>query len=203
MIEHNIEKRIEVRRQSKRLPTKHIPSKRKKLGTFADNEKHEFSVTIGRPIEEVFTFWRNLENFAHFMKDLKEVRMIDSTRSHWTLELESGLQIEWETEVVAELPGRMISWQSLKGSEIKMEGTVSFLRAPADLGTMVLISLAYKIPGGKLTEIVTRITGEDPKTLILTNLRRLKAYMETGEVPTTKGQPSGRKENFIDDFLTH
>lgn len=203
MIENNIEKKIEERRLSKRLPTKRIPSKRTDPGTFADNEKHEFSVTIGRAIDEVFAFWRNLENFSCFMKDLKEIRMIDSTRSHWTLELESGLQIEWETEIVAELPGRLISWQSLKGSEIKMEGTVSFLRAPADLGTMVLLSLAYKIPGGKLTEIVTRLTGEDPKNLILINLRRLKSYIETGEIPTTKGQSSGRKEFFSEGQLTH
>lgn len=203
MIENNIENKIESRQLSKRLPTKRIPSKRTNLGTFADNEKIEFSVTIGRSIEEVFAFWRNLENFSYFMKDLKDVRMIDSTRSHWTLELESGLQIEWETEIIAELPGRMISWHSLKGSQVKIEGTVSFLKAPADLGTMVLLSLSYKIPGGRLTEIVTRMTGEDPKTLILTNLRRLKSYLETGEVPTTKGQPSGRKESFLIGQLTH
>ena len=35
------------------------------------------------------------------------------------------------------------------------------------------------------------LLGEDPSQTIREDLRRFKALMETGEVPTTKGQPRG------------
>jgi hypothetical protein len=55
--------------------------------------------------------------------------------------------------------------------------------------------MAYSVPGGKLTELVTLMSGESPQVLTLTNLRRLKALMETGEIATVEGQPSGREED--------
>jgi len=52
--------------------------------------------------------------------------------------------------------------------------------------------MTYHVPGGRLTELAGQAAGEDPYSLTLTNLRRLKAYLETGEIPTIEGQPSGR-----------
>jgi uncharacterized membrane protein len=58
----------------------------------------------------------------------------------------------------------------------------------------------YSVPGGKLTEFLTFFSGESPDILILTNLHRLKAFLETGEIPTTEGQSSGRE---IEQDLKH
>jgi uncharacterized membrane protein len=74
-------------------------------------------------------------------------------------------------------------------------GAVWFVEAPAGRGTIVRLSLNYSVPGGKFSEWVTKLNGEDPDSLILLNLRRLKALLETGEIPTIEGQPSGREDD--------
>lgn len=163
-----------------------------------DAAKSRHSLTIGRPREEIFQFWRQFDNLPQFMKDLEDVTILSSRRSHWTVRMKSGTSAEWDAEITAEIPGQLISWKSVEGSSVETEGTVSFEEAPAGLGTVVRLSMDYGVPGGKLTEWISFLRGEDPDTLAITNLKRLKQYLETGEVATTQGQPSGREADAED-----
>ncbi len=158
-----------------------------------DKERIIHSITVGKKPEEVFTFWRHFENLAYFMKDIHRIEVSSPTRSHWEVQLKSGMRTEWDAEITEEIPGRSISWRSLDDSAVKTVGTVSFEPAPADLGTIVRLSIHYKVPGGKLTELAAFMTGETPDILVLTNLKRLKAFLETGEIATTEGQPNGKE----------
>ncbi|MES3037355.1 MAG: SRPBCC family protein [Bdellovibrionota bacterium] len=160
-----------------------------------ERDKARQSVTIKKTPAQVFAFWRNFENLPFFMKDLKEVTEISKKVSHWVVELKNGAKVEWDAEIIAEREDQMISWKSIGDSEVTQTGTVWFTEAPSNLGTVVQLAMNYSVPGGKVTELITKLSGEDPETLILTNLRRLKAYLETGEIPTTEGQPSGRDED--------
>jgi uncharacterized membrane protein len=166
-------------------------------------EPHLFSVTIGKPVEEVFRFWRDFKNLPKFMKDLYEVQEISDKKSHWIVRLKSGLQFEWDAEITDEIPDQLIAWKSLGKSVVEMVGTVTFEPAPANRGTIVHLVMNYHIPGGKVGELAGKVTGEDPTNLTLTNLRRLKAYLETGEIPTTEGQPSGRDEDLKENSNLH
>lgn len=161
----------------------------------ADKDQKYFAITIGKNPTDVFSFWRNFTNLKYFMKDIYDIRVISPTKSEWTVKLKSGPSASWLAEIVDEVPGRMIAWKSIEDSEVKTEGSVWFSQAPAGLGTVVKLFMNYKIPGGKLTELATLMTGEDPENLTLTNLKRLKAYLETGVIPTTEGQSSGRDED--------
>lgn len=164
--------------------------------------KSRFTVTIRRPPEEVFAFWRKLSNLPLFMKDLTSVLEVSPKKSHWTVTLKSGLQVEWDAIISHEEPGQMIAWQSVEDADVTTQGTVWFLRAPADLGTEVTLMMNYEVPGGHLTELATALVGESPDLLVQTNLRRLKAYLETGEIPTIEGQPSGRDDE-SETITTH
>lgn len=155
-------------------------------------DKSHYSVTIGLPPDEVFAFYRDFENLPRFMKDLKEIRVLDNKRSHWVVQIKGDLTAQWDAEIISERKNEMIAWKSVEGSEVETSGAIFFYRAPADLGTTVSLSLDYAIPGGKLAELITMVTGDNPSELAFINLRRLKAYLETGEIPTTEGQPSGR-----------
>jgi uncharacterized membrane protein len=159
-----------------------------------DENKSRHSITIGKTPQEVFSFWRDFSNLASFMKDISEVRVNSSKKSHWIVKLKSGFSTEWDAEITSEIEGQMISWASLKGSDVETKGIVWFEEAPANLGTVVRLSMDYHVPGGKLTEFITFFMGESPDILVITNLKRLKAFLETGEIPTTEGQPSGREE---------
>lgn len=171
-----------------------------RVSHFTERRESEHAITVGRSPAQVFSFWRDLSNLALFMKDISSIEMLSSQRSKWTAILKSGLTAEWIAEITEEVPNELISWTTIEG-EVKSEGTVRFLPAPAGLGTVVSLSVDYEIPGGKLAELATLFTGESPELLILTNLKRLKCFLETGEISTTEGQPSGREE--LTDSKSH
>lgn len=162
-----------------------------------DKAKTRHAITLAVEPEVAFAFWRNFENLPRFMKDLKEVRMINSKRSHWVVEMKSGGRVEWDAEITGEAEGQWISWASTPESEVSTTGFVSFERAPANRGTIVRLLMDYSVPGGKLVEWIKFFTGEDPDTLTITNLKRFKAVLETGEYPTVEGQPSGRDTDAV------
>ena len=152
----------------------------------------EETVSILRPREELYTFWRNFENLPRFMRHLESVRNLDGNRSHWVARDPLCVRVEWDAEVTADRPNELIAWRSLPGSAVYTEGSVSFLPAPANRGAWVKLVMRYDPPGGKLGDLIARLFGQSAEQEAREDLRRFKRFMETGEIPTTKGQPSGR-----------
>lgn len=150
----------------------------------------EQSVTISTPIAEAYRFWRNLENLPMFMHHLKSVSLREEGVSHWVARGPAGLRVEWDARIINEVENKVIGWQSLKGSTVSSAGSVNFDETPH--GTRVRVHLQYNPPGGRLGAAVARLFGEAPNQTIREDLRRFKQLMETGEIPTTAGQPSGR-----------
>ncbi len=139
-------------------------------------------VTIGSSPREVYDFWRNLENLPQFMEHLESVQVLDGTRSRWKARAPAGSTIEWESEIVEDRPGELISWRSLPASEVLNSGQVWFTAAPGSRGTEVKVELRYDPPGGKLGVAIAKMFGEEPGQQIGSDLRRLKQVLETGEV---------------------
>jgi len=147
--------------------------------------KVEKSVTINRPSEELFGFWRNFENLPRFMNHLESVRAIDSHpsgRSRWMARLPAGLSVEWDAEIINEAPDELIAWRSLEGAQIPNAGSVRFEKAPDGRGVEVKVSLEYAPPAGKLGAFIAKLFGEDPERQVEEDLRRFKQLMETGEL---------------------
>ncbi len=152
----------------------------------------EEAVTIEKPREEVYAFWRNFENLPKVMSHLEEVRVIDADRSHWKARAPLNTDVEWDSELTVDRPNERISWRSLPDSEIPTEGTVRFASAPAGFGTEVHVHLQYAPPLGRLGATVARLFGEEPGQQIRDDLRRLKQLLETGQIPSVHGQTSAR-----------
>lgn len=157
-----------------------------------DEEKIHRSIIIRKSPAEIYTFFRNFANLPYFMKDLTALTVISETVSHWVVQLEHGPKVEWDAEITEEKYGEMIAWKTIGKTEILQSGTIWFSKTSMNRDTIVRLHMAYSIPAGKIGKLTTQLIGEDPESLILINLKRLKAYLETGEVPTTQGQPSGR-----------
>ena len=79
----------------------------------------------------------------------------------------------------------------LPGSELEAKGFVKFREAPQGRGTVLEARIRYWIPGGALGRAVSKALGKDPGFMMRQDLRRFKALIETGEVPTTEGQTHG------------
>jgi len=153
----------------------------------------ERSFLIDRSPEDLYGFWRKFDNLPQIMTHLKEVRVIDDRRSHWvaTAPAIAGGSVEWDAEITTDEPNSVIAWRSLPGSTVDSSGEVRFTRAMGDRGTQVTVSLKYVPPGGRLGHWAAKMFGEAADQQIQEDLRRFKRQMETGEIPTTEGQPRG------------
>jgi uncharacterized membrane protein len=151
----------------------------------------EESVTVNRPLADLYRFWRNFENLPTFMNHLESVAMREEGVSHWVAKGPAGMRVEWDARIINEVSNKVIGWQSLDGSTISTAGSVNFDQDPH--GTRVTVNLQYNPPGGRLGAAVAKLFGEEPNQTIREDLRRFKQLMETGEIPTTQGQPSGRR----------
>jgi uncharacterized membrane protein len=150
----------------------------------------EHSVTINKPVAEVYRFWRNFENLPKFMRHLEQVTQREEGVSHWVAKGPAGMKVEWDARIINEIENRVIGWQSLEGSRVATAGAVNF--DETDRGTTVHVHLQYNPPGGRLGAVVARLFGEEPNLTIREDMRRFKQLMETGEIATTNGQSSGR-----------
>ena len=120
------------------------------------------SVTVNRSPEEVYRFWREFENLPRFMQHLEAVRTSGGTRTHWVAKGPAGATVEWDAETVEDRPNERLSWRSLAGSDVRNEGVVRFVKAPADRGTEVHVEIRYEAPAGKLGATVAKLFGEEP-----------------------------------------
>jgi uncharacterized membrane protein len=141
--------------------------------------------------EQAYQLWRNLENLPRFMAHLKKVRILDDRRSQWTASGPMDRAVQWSAEIIDDAPNQHISWRSLPGSDVDASGAVSFRADPLGRGTYITAEMQYRLPGGALGTGLATIFGKHPEFVVREDLRRFKALLETGEVPTTVGQTHG------------
>lgn len=156
------------------------------------------SITVNRQAEQLYDYWRDLDNLPRIMSHLEAVNEIDATRSHWVAKAPAGTTVEWDAEITEDIENSLISWRSLPGANIENSGTVRFQPTPGR-GTEIHVSLCYEPPGGKLGQALAWLSGEEPGRQIADDLRRFKQMIETGQVTTTSGQPSARKPDTESD----
>ncbi|BCS31042.1 hypothetical protein TBR22_A02410 [Luteitalea sp. TBR-22] len=145
------------------------------------------AVTVKRPIDEVFAFWKDYGNLPRFMRHLTSVETLAEGRTRWTATGPAGIAVSWDAETVAEEAPHRIAWRSLENADVHNHGEVRFTRAAADRGTEVHVHLEYKPPAGSLGRGIAWLFGEEPRQQVKEDLRRFKQLMETGEIPLAEG----------------
>jgi uncharacterized membrane protein len=148
------------------------------------------SVSVARPVDEVYAFWRDLQNLSRFMMHVERVTT-SGDRSHWIVKGPAGTTVEWDAEITEDRPNELLAWRSLPGSQIENNGSVRFKKAPADRGTEIHVSLQYEPPAGKAGAMLATLFGEEPTQQLTDDLRRFKQVMETGEVVLSDGSLEG------------
>ncbi len=150
------------------------------------------TVTINRPREEVYAFYRHFPNLTAVMDNVESISMKGDDTAHWVVKAPAGKTVEWDAVVTEDQPGRLIAWKSAEGADVDNSGRVEFLDAAPGRGTIVRATIAYDPPGGVIGEWIAKFLQKEPNVQVRRDLRRLKQYLETGEV-TTSASPSGRK----------
>ncbi len=142
------------------------------------------TVTVNRPREEVYAFWRDFRNLARFMEHIDSVSPGEGHSSHWVVKAPAGQTVEWDATLTEEEPGRTLAWRSAEGADIKNTGRIEFRDGPPGRGTEVTATIVYDPPGGEIGKLVAKLFQEEPKIQTRRDLRRFKMMMETGEVAT-------------------
>jgi uncharacterized membrane protein len=163
-------------------------ARRKRVGPVASVErgkgvKVEKSVTVNRPVQEVYRFWRNFENLPRFMDHLESVTVVDENRSHWVAKAPAGTKVEWDATIHNEIENELIGWRSLPGADVNNAGSVHFTPVGNGNRTEVLVVLSYEPPAGKVGVAVAKLLGEEPSKQVEEDLRRFKQVVEAVEAP--------------------
>jgi uncharacterized membrane protein len=150
------------------------------------------SVTIMRSADELFAFWRELENLTLFVRGLESVERVAPGITEWTWRGPGRLRLEWRAEVINEIEPELIAWRSLSGADLVSAGSVRF-RQLLRGGTEVSVVMQAAPPGGKAGAAAAWILGRGPASELREDLRRLKRLLEAGELATAEDPPSGSR----------
>ncbi len=156
-------------------------------GDIEDEVRVERSITVMRPIEEVFAFWKDYANLPRFMRHLISVETLGERRTRWTATGPAGVRVTWDAETTVERENEWIAWRSLANADVHHHGSVHFRPAPGGRGSEVHVSLQYLPPAGRLGRGIAWLFGEEPSHQIKEDLRRLKQLLETGEIALAEG----------------
>lgn len=138
-------------------------------------------VTVKRPKEELYAYWRNLENLPNFMSHIEEVSELSDKKSEWTAEVPGGLgTIEWEAEIIWEQKNHSIAWKSLPNSEIENSGEVRFQDAGNGKSTIVESRISYRPPAGQAGGLAAKLLNPAFKKVVENDLKEFKKVMEKG-----------------------
>ena len=154
------------------------------------------TINIDAPIERVFEFWKNPNNFPSFMTNVREVRNLGQGHSQWTVAGPAGLSVKWNAVVTEYIPNKVIAWKSEPGSAIANAGLVRF-ESNNGSGTRVTIRMSYNPPAGAIGHAFAKIFGANPKREMDQDLLRMKTLIETGHPPHDAAQ---RSRNRIELF---
>ena len=142
------------------------------------------TITINRPREEVYAFWRDFRNLARFMENVESVEVSDNRRSHWVVKAPAGKTVEWDAVITEERDGETIAWASTEDADVPNSGRIDFRDEPGGRGTQVTATIAYDPPAGAIGKLIAKIFQREPAIQARRDLRRFKQLMETGEIAT-------------------
>jgi uncharacterized membrane protein len=148
------------------------------------------AITVWRSPQETYAFWHDFSNLPRFMAHLESVEPAGNGHTHWRAKAPIG-HVEWDAEVIEDLPGRLIAWRSTEDASVANAGKVRFDPAPGGAGTEIRVDMRYAAPGGVVGTTVAKLMGEEPQQQVEDDLRRFKQVIESGEVVRSDGSPEG------------
>jgi uncharacterized membrane protein len=144
-------------------------------GTRRRSADIRMSIVVAHPVELVFHFIRDFENFPCIIGALRQVRDHGDGRSHWCASTPTGGTVEWDTETTKYVPNSVIAWQSVAGSPVRMRGLVRL--EPEDSSTCLELSIEYQVVDGGLADALVALTTTSRQAEIERDIERLSTYL--------------------------
>lgn len=150
------------------------------------------TINVDAPVEEVFDFWQNYDNFPQFMTNIEEIKDLGKGQSHWVVKGPAGTTVEWDATLTEVVPNEVLAWQTQPEATVAHAGRVQFEPAGED-ATRVTVRMSYNPPAGVAGHVVASLFGSNPRQEIDEDLVRLKSLLEEGKT-STEGQTVTREQ---------
>jgi uncharacterized membrane protein len=138
------------------------------------------SIEVQAPLQDVFTYWSNLENFPQIMSNIEEVRVAGDT-SHWRVKGPLGKTVEFDARTTEMSPERGIAWNSTNDNDVETSGQVRFEEV-AEGRTRIDVTMNYADPpGGRVGEVVADAIS-NPEREVREDLENFARQVERGEL---------------------
>jgi len=150
------------------------------------------TVTIRRPVEDVFGFYRDFTNLPRFLGDVMAVKQVGPATFEWTIQGPLGIRVNLNIKVTEERPNKLICYETVGVAGLKGSWEIHFATGSKPGETEV--RGVMKIPFGRLTRGALALIGKFPAEEQSSNLHRLKELLETGKVTDTSYAVKGKFE---------
>ncbi len=136
------------------------------------------TISITRPREAVYRFWREEANVPLFMQGVESIQQLPQRLTAWTVRGPLGRRLKWVSRIVEDKPPGFVAWESIEGADVPNSGWVEFHDAGGGLETVVTVFIAYEPPGGAMGHLLASLLGHAPAQTMRNDLRRLKRLLE-------------------------
>jgi uncharacterized membrane protein len=148
------------------------------------------SIEVRAPLEDVFSYWSNFENFSKFMQNVEEVRMTGQDTSHWKVKGPLGKSVEFDARTTEIDPSRGIGWNTVEG-EVMTSGEARFEEVSPGR-TRIDVTMNYADPpGGKVGEVAANVLS-NPERMLREDLENFARIVERGELGGPGAQSPSR-----------
>ncbi len=137
------------------------------------------TVVVARPVEDVYGFWRRLDNLARVLDHVERVDDLGAGRSHWVVRGPAQMRYEWDAELITDDVNERIAWKSVGDADVVSAGSVAFRPLGPDR-TEVAVHFQYAPPAGRIGRGIAALLGQDPNAQVREDLERLRALLEQG-----------------------
>jgi uncharacterized membrane protein len=150
---------------------------------------HE-SIEVQAPLQDVFRYWSNFENFPSFMQNVEEVRMSGRDTSHWRVKGPLGKSVEFDARTTEMDPERGIGWNTT-GGEVMTSGEARFEEVSPGR-TRIEVTMNYADPpGGKVGEVAANLIS-NPERNLREDVENFARIVERGELGGPGAQTPSR-----------
>ena len=138
----------------------------------------EESITVNRPIADVFEFFKDFENLPLVIRAVSAVYDSQDGRSHWVVRSRSGVVMEWDAVVTKWVPRSVISFASIPGSPVEVSITLRFVPLGPSL-TRLDADVKYHVLRTELSDAIRALLTRRPMRRMQINLENTRAYLES------------------------
>jgi uncharacterized membrane protein len=149
----------------------------RRAGTRRRSGSLRLSLRVPQPVDVVFRFCSDFENYPRFIGAVRSVHDFGDGRSHWCGWTPAGDALEWDTVTTKYVTNRVIAWQSTRSSPLRLDGTLRFVHE-RDGGTCVRVALDYSAPVERLVDAMAALAIPSRLDALEADIRRLPDQLD-------------------------